>query len=153
MPRRADIINASSGTSSLPLIISSERRQPRGKRCQDLAFASPTPVDPNRTLSSFPWDRPRWIPWNATPVTSSQRSPSTKKRDLRWKRTAYPRLPSLTHYVAVAQDAVEVIVFAREEDFAGRQLRSPDDAIELRPFGVSLSLAQIYLYRDTGLTA
>jgi Uma2 family endonuclease len=25
-------------------------------------------------------------------------SPSTKKRDLRWKRTAYPRLASLAHF-------------------------------------------------------
>src|SRR5262249_53538856 len=44
-------------------------------------------------------------------------SPSTKNRDLRWKRTAYPCLSSLTHYVAIAQDAVEVIVFARDDDF------------------------------------
>src|SRR5262249_31989442 len=33
-------------------------------------------------------------------------SPSTKKRDLRWKRTAYPSLRSLTHYLTIAQDAV-----------------------------------------------
>ena len=34
-------------------------------------------------------------------------SPSTAERDLRWKRTAYTSLPSLTHYVVIAQDAVE----------------------------------------------
>ncbi len=45
-------------------------------------------------------------------------SPSTKDRDLRWKRTAYTSLASLTHYVVIAQDAliaqdaVEVVVFA-----------------------------------------
>ena len=32
-------------------------------------------------------------------------SPSTRDRDLRWKRTAYTSLPSLTHYVVIAQDA------------------------------------------------
>jgi Uma2 family endonuclease len=38
-------------------------------------------------------------------------SPSTKDRDLGWKRKAYPSLPSLTHYVVISQDAVEVMVF------------------------------------------
>ena len=76
-------------------------------------------------------------------------SPSTKGRDLRWKRTAYTSLPSLTHYVAIAQDAVEVVVFAREDDFAERRVRSFDDAIELRSLGISLPVAEIY--RDTGL--
>jgi Uma2 family endonuclease len=78
-------------------------------------------------------------------------SPSTKKRDLRWKRTAYPSLSSLTHYIVIAQDAVEVIVFARDEDFAGRRLRSLDDAIEIRSLGISLPVAEIY--HGTGLTA
>jgi Uma2 family endonuclease len=78
-------------------------------------------------------------------------SPSTKKRDLRWKRTAYPRLASLTHYIAIAQDAVDVIVFARDEDFVGRTLRSLDDAIEIRSLGISLLVTEIY--HGTGLTA
>ena len=76
-------------------------------------------------------------------------SPSTKGRDLRWKRTAYTSLPSLTHYIAIAQDAVEVVVFAREDDFAERRIRSIDKTIELRPLGISLPVAEIY--RDTGL--
>jgi Uma2 family endonuclease len=76
-------------------------------------------------------------------------SPSTKGRDLRWKRTAYTSLPSLTHYIAIAQDAVEVVVFAREDDFAERRIRSIDKTIELRSLGISLPVAEIY--RDTGL--
>ena len=76
-------------------------------------------------------------------------SPSTKGRDLRWKRTAYTSLPSLTHYVAIAQDTVEVVVFARDDDFAERRIASIDDAIELRSLGISLPMAEIY--RDTGL--
>ena len=78
-------------------------------------------------------------------------SPSTKKRDLRWKRTAYPSLLSLSHYIVIAEDAVEVIVFARDEDFAGRRIRSLDEAIELGSLGISLPMAEIY--RNTGLTA
>jgi Uma2 family endonuclease len=76
-------------------------------------------------------------------------SPSTKNRDLRWKRTAYTSLLSLTDYVVVAQDTVEVVVFARDNGFAEQRLRALDDRIELRSLGVSLSLSEIY--RDTGL--
>jgi Uma2 family endonuclease len=76
-------------------------------------------------------------------------SPSTKTCDMRWKRTAYTGLPSLTHYVVIAQDAVEVVVFARDEDFAERRLRSIGETIDLPSLGVSLPVAEIY--RDTGL--
>jgi Uma2 family endonuclease len=76
-------------------------------------------------------------------------SPSTEKRDLRWKRTAYTSLPSLGYYVVVAQDTVEVVVFAREDDFAERRLRSVEDVVELPSLGVSLPVAEIY--RGTGL--
>jgi Uma2 family endonuclease len=74
-------------------------------------------------------------------------SPSTEGRDLRWKRTAYASLLSLTHYIVVAQDAVEVTVFARDEDFAEKRIRSIDKVIELRSLGISLPVAEIY--RDT----
>ena len=76
-------------------------------------------------------------------------SPSTKARDLRWKRTAYTSLASLTHYIVIAQDAVEVVVFARDDDLAERRIRSMDETIELRSLGISLPVAEIY--RDTGL--
>jgi Uma2 family endonuclease len=65
-------------------------------------------------------------------------SPSTEGRDLRWKRTAYTSLDSLTHYIAIAQDAVEVVVFARDDDFAERRIRSVHETIELRSLGISL---------------
>lgn len=78
-------------------------------------------------------------------------SPSTRYRDLGWKRTAYPKIPSLTHYIVIAQDAVEVIMFARDKSFAGRRMSSLDDAIDLYSLGVSLPLARIY--RDINLIA
>jgi Uma2 family endonuclease len=77
-------------------------------------------------------------------------SPSTEGRDLNWKRKAYTSLSSLTHYVAISQDAVDVVVFARDEDFAEQRIRSIDEVIELRSLGISLPVAEIY--RDTGLT-
>ena len=76
-------------------------------------------------------------------------SPSTADRDLRWKRTAYTSLPSLTHYVVIAQDAVDVVVFARDASFAERRIRSLDGSLDIPSLGISLPLSEIY--RDTGL--
>ena len=76
-------------------------------------------------------------------------SPSTKDRDLRWKRAAYTSLASLTHYVVIAQDAVEVVVFARDKGFAEKRLRSLNDSVEVPELGISLPLAEIC--RGTGL--
>ncbi len=76
-------------------------------------------------------------------------SPSTEERDLHWKRAAYTGLPSVSHYVVIAQDTVDVVVFAREAGFAERRYRSAEDTIELRSLGVSLPLSEIY--RGTGL--
>lgn len=76
-------------------------------------------------------------------------SPSTKSRDLKWKRSAYTSLPALTHYVVIAQDAVDVVVFARENDFLDQRFVSMDDSIAFPGLGVSLPLSEIY--RDTGL--
>jgi Uma2 family endonuclease len=83
-------------------------------------------------------------------------SPLTEGRELGWKRKAYTSLPSLTHYIVISQDAVDedavdVAVFAHENEFEGRKIRSLDKVIELRPLGISLPIAEIY--RDTGLTA
>jgi len=76
-------------------------------------------------------------------------SPSTTDRDLRWKRAAYTELPSLKHYVVIAQDAVDAVVFARDADFAERRLRSLQEKLEFPDLDVSLSLTDIY--RGTGL--
>jgi len=78
-------------------------------------------------------------------------SPSTKDRDLRWKRTAYTSLASLTHYVVIAQDAVEVVVFGRDDGFAEKRLRSLSDLVEVPALGISLPLAEIY--RGTALAS
>jgi len=74
----------------------------------------------------------------------------SEKRDLSWKRKVYASLSSLTHYIVISQDAVDVMVFARDDAFEGRRFRSLDEAIDLPSLGVSLPMAEIY--RDTGLT-
>jgi Uma2 family endonuclease len=71
-------------------------------------------------------------------------SPSTATRDLKWKRIAYTSLPALSHYVVVAQDSVDVVVFAREAGFSERRFKSLDDVIELPALGMSLPLSEIY---------
>jgi Uma2 family endonuclease len=82
-------------------------------------------------------------------VTFEILSPSTADRDLHWKRAAYTALPSLSHYVVIAQDAVEVVIFSRDRGFAERRYRSLSDFIELQPLGISLPLEEIY--RNTEL--
>jgi Uma2 family endonuclease len=82
-------------------------------------------------------------------VTFEILSPSTASRDLRWKRTAYSGLPTLTDYVVIAQDAVDVVVFSRANSFAEHRLRSLDDSIELRSLDISVKLSEIY--RNIGL--
>ena len=77
-------------------------------------------------------------------------SPSISDRDLRWKRMAYTGLPSLTHYVVVAQDATDVVVFARDNGFNEQRYRSTADVIAFLALGVSLPLSEIY--RGTGLS-
>ena len=77
-------------------------------------------------------------------------SPSTASRDLKWKRTAYTSIATLTHYVVIAQDVVEVLVFARDSNFIEQRYRSASDVIAFPALGVSLPLSEIY--RATGFS-
>ncbi|MEK8092341.1 Uma2 family endonuclease [Methylocystis sp. IM3] len=76
-------------------------------------------------------------------------SPSTANRDLRWKRKAYAALPTLSQYVVVAQDAVEVVSYDRRNGFAERRFETVDAELDLPLIGARLALRDIY--RDTGL--
>jgi Uma2 family endonuclease len=76
-------------------------------------------------------------------------SPSTKSRDLKWKRSAYASLPILTHYVVISQEAIDVVVFARDIGFAERRFQSSTDILEFPVLRASLPLTEIY--RNTGL--
>ena len=76
-------------------------------------------------------------------------SPSTADRDLKWKRAAYTGMPKLTHYVVIAQDAVDVVVFARENGFAEHRLNSVDAAVAIPALDIALPLSEIY--RDIDL--
>ena len=71
-------------------------------------------------------------------------SPSTRRRDLAAKRLAYAGLASLTHYVAVSPEMMEVRVFARAALWREVRLVRLDDAVALPELGISLALAGIY---------
>ncbi len=76
-------------------------------------------------------------------------SPSTSSRDLKWKRAAYTGMSALSHYVVIAQDAVNVVVFDRAAGFEERRLTSLTDSVEFPALSAVLPLSEIY--RDTGL--
>lgn len=76
-------------------------------------------------------------------------SPTTEHIDLNDKRIGYTSLATLTHYVVIAQDKVEVKVFARENGFDELPLKSLNDVLELRSLDARLPLSEIY--QDTGL--
>jgi Uma2 family endonuclease len=77
-------------------------------------------------------------------------SPSTMDRDLRWKKTADTDLPSLTHYVVVAQDAVDVVVFTRDTGFAEPRYRSLPDTVESPELGIAAAIRNLPRHR-TGI--
>ena len=75
-------------------------------------------------------------------------SESTADRDLRWKRKAYARIASLMYYVVIAQDAFEVVVYARASDFAEQRVESLAATLHMPSLEISLPLADIYRYTD-----
>jgi Uma2 family endonuclease len=112
-----------------------------GVRLSDINRPEPDVlIVPRASLSVDPTGRDR----KEVIVAFEILSPSTEERDLRWKRTAYTSLPSLTHYVVIAQDSVEVVVFAREANFSERRLRSSGESLELTALEISLPLSEIY---------
>jgi Uma2 family endonuclease len=68
-------------------------------------------------------------------------SPDSLRRDMVRKREFYQRIPSLTHYVVLAQDRREATVFARP-DFSPKAVEA--GAVEIPPLGVSLPLSDLY---------
>jgi Uma2 family endonuclease len=71
-------------------------------------------------------------------------SPSTASVDRHEKRIAYRRIAALEEYVIVAQDAIEIVVFRREENWQPMILESAESILELRSIGLRVPAAQIY---------
>lgn len=71
-------------------------------------------------------------------------SPSTEQADRGEKRYNYRWIPELEEYVTVAQDATEVTVYRRGEEWKPVVLGSHEATLELRSIGLALPLGRIY---------
>ena len=73
-------------------------------------------------------------------------SASTAGRDHGPKRWAYQRIPSLRHYVLIAQDEPAVEVASREADGTWRSvlLRGLEGALRLEALGVEIGLDEVF---------
>lgn len=71
-------------------------------------------------------------------------SPSSRSRDLKWKREAYAILPSLQHYVVLTPDKVDIRCFDREAGWAERRLQSAGQHLDFSAIAVSLPIASLY---------
>ena len=71
-------------------------------------------------------------------------SSSTLRNDLHWKRAAYTKLSTLTHYLVVSPERIEVRVFSRSANWAEQTLSSLEDRLSFDSLAATLTLAQIY---------
>ena len=76
-------------------------------------------------------------------------SPSTRRMDLQWKRTAYPAVAAIQHYVVIAQSSIDISVFDRAGGFAKRRITAREGVLDLPACGLTIPVAEIY--RHTGL--
>jgi Uma2 family endonuclease len=76
-------------------------------------------------------------------------SPSSRSRDLNWKRQNYATLPSLQHYVVLQQSKVEVRSYDRSNGWTEARITDPQAVLRLYALGIALPLAR--LYAGTGL--
>jgi Uma2 family endonuclease len=72
-------------------------------------------------------------------------SPATELLDRTEKRRDHQRLPSLRHYVLIAQDAPRIEVYTRNRrGWRFEEIEGLDALLVLEAFGIELSLAEIY---------
>ena len=71
-------------------------------------------------------------------------SESTEAIDRREKLLNYPLIPTLAEYVLIAQDAREVTVHRRDEQWRPVLVTAPDAPVEFLSIKLTLPLAQIY---------
>lgn len=71
-------------------------------------------------------------------------STSTAGVDRHEKRVAYRGIAVLEEYVLIAQDAIEITVLRRAQNWEPQILESRDSVLELRSIGLPLALERIY---------
>ncbi len=75
-------------------------------------------------------------------------SPSSRQRDLRWKRLAYSALPSLRHYVVLHQGKVPAHRYDRSTGWAEQLTAGPDAVLRLDTLGLDLPMYALYKGTD-----
>jgi Uma2 family endonuclease len=73
-------------------------------------------------------------------------SRSNTKADQAWRRKVYASVPNCRHYVTVALKVAEVVAYDRDTGWKRRAVTGLSDAIALPALGLSIPLADIYLW-------
>ncbi len=71
-------------------------------------------------------------------------SPSTQSIDRREKFLSYKQIATVEEYVLASQEATEITIYRRSEQWAPRVHTESDDIVAFRSIGLSLALGQIY---------
>jgi Uma2 family endonuclease len=71
-------------------------------------------------------------------------SPSTQSIDRREKLASYRQVESVEEYVMVAQDACEVTIIRRADEWKPKVIRGPGAVADFTSVGLSVPLAEIY---------
>lgn len=71
-------------------------------------------------------------------------SPSTQSIDRREKLLSYKQVSSLEEYLLVAQDAREITIHRRADEWKPQWVTEPDASVELTSIELSLPVARIY---------
>ncbi len=71
-------------------------------------------------------------------------SPATQSIDRREKFLSYTQIATVEEYVLASQDAAEITIYRRAEQWAPRVRTESDGTVAFRSIGLSLALRQIY---------
>ena len=79
-------------------------------------------------------------------------SRSNTKADQAWRRRVYTSVPNCQHYVTVSIKQPLAVVYDRASDWAAREIKGIDGALELRAIDATIPLAEIYRFTHLGGT-
>ena len=71
-------------------------------------------------------------------------SPSTKKRDMNWKRKAYSSMASVQHYVIINTEKLELLHLRRADGWHETKLQAMSDMLEFPELSLGLKLSDVY---------
>ena len=75
---------------------------------------------------------------------------SNPKADQAWRRRVYASVPNCQHYVTVSMKTVEVVAYDRSKNWKVRRIDDLGSALALPALGLSMPIAEIYLWTPLG---